>query len=62
MKTPTLRKLVAYWRAFRGYCPRCNSDAPELDTCLICERWRGSFPPSNQLAARWLYKHFEEEA
>ena len=54
-------RLVAYWRAFRGVCPRCNSDAPAIDTCKACEGWRGSFPPPNWLAATWLMRHFEPQ-
>lgn len=52
-------KLRAYIRSFRGYCPRCNSDAPEIDICRACENWRGPFPPPNWLAATWLIRHLE---
>jgi hypothetical protein len=24
------------WRTFWGWCPKCNSDAPELYKCNIC--------------------------
>lgn len=51
-------KLRAYWRAFRGYCPACNSDAPECDNCKVCLNWRGTFPPQNWLPAIWLQRHF----
>lgn len=54
-------KLLAYWRAIRGYCPACNSDAPALDACKVCHSWRGSFPPPNWLAAAWLYQFFKSE-
>ena len=25
-----------------GFCPQCNSDAPELDNCIVCENNRNS--------------------
>ncbi len=25
------QKRVGWWRLRRGYCPACNSDAPEID-------------------------------
>lgn len=30
-------------RLRRGYCPLCNSDAPELDTCPVCDGHRHYF-------------------
>lgn len=30
------QKLVGWWRLRRGYCPACNSDAPEIDRCSLC--------------------------
>ena len=27
-----------------GVCPRCNSDAPDIDTCRVCECYRWSDP------------------
>lgn len=51
--------LLAFWRAYRGFCPTCNSDAPEIDACQSCQNWRGPFPPPRWIAARWLMRHFE---
>lgn len=33
-------RLRARWRVLWGYCPGCNSDAPELDTCRVCNGFR----------------------
>ena len=52
-----MHKLRAYWRAFRGYCPNCNLDAPAIDHCPCCENYRGTFPPAHHLAAKWLYRY-----
>lgn len=32
---------VGRYRIFWGFCPVCNSDAPELDTCAFCRGERG---------------------
>lgn len=52
-------KFTAYFRAFRGYCPACNSDAPAIDNCQVCYGWRASFPPANWLPPVWLMRFFE---
>jgi hypothetical protein len=35
------RYLTGWYRAMWGWCPRCNSCAPEIDTCPVCKfgRW-----------------------
>ena len=30
-------KLIGRWRLFWGNCPQCNSDAPEMYECDICD-------------------------
>jgi len=37
-----LNKIIKYIKAiFQGaFCPRCNSDAPELDNCPVCDNDR----------------------
>lgn len=32
-----LYQLQTRWRIACGFCPVCNSDAPELDTCWLCK-------------------------
>lgn len=49
---------IAFWRAFRGYCPTCNLDAPEIDNCPTCENYRGDWPPPRSLSTLWLHAHF----
>ena len=37
-KTKQLFKLlIGKWRMLFGFCPKCNSDAPEIDTCNVCD-------------------------
>ena len=31
-----VNRLVGAWRFWWGFCPACNSDAPEVDTCQVC--------------------------
>lgn len=31
------RVYVGAWRLVSNLCPLCNSDAPAIDTCPICE-------------------------
>ena len=37
----TIVFLYGWWRIIWGFCPMCNSDAPELDTCEFCGSFRG---------------------
>jgi hypothetical protein len=55
-----MKKLRAYWRAFLGYCPACNLEAPAIDTCQVCHNYRGEFPPSKAVAAGWLMLYFHD--
>lgn len=38
----TFLKLRGKWRLFWGLCPACNSDAPELYDCTVCQWYRTS--------------------
>lgn len=29
------------FRLFWGFCPKCNSDAPEKDNCNVCDNFYG---------------------
>ncbi len=53
-----MSKVKAYFRAYMGYCPNCNLDAPAIDMCDVCCGYRGDWPPTRRLAAHWLAKHF----
>ena len=55
-----LRRLQGRWRLWWGFCPQCNSDAPELYACPVCEYYHGEYPPSAETKAAWLSR-FEHE-
>lgn len=44
-------------RILWGFCPWCNSDAPEIDTCPVCESWCGDFPPSKDIKKLWWIRY-----
>ena len=52
--------LKAKWRIIHGFCPLCNSDAPELYDCPCCNYYHSSkgpdypFPPTKETKAEWL--------
>lgn len=50
------------WRIRFGFCPICNSDAPELDTCKFCDGFRGYRDKTarRELEWKWL-KHTNRE-
>ncbi len=51
----------ARYRLLFNCCPLCNSDAPELDTCPICNSYhqaRGDqYPPSMITKQKWLKEY-----
>jgi hypothetical protein len=46
-------------RIMFGFCPKCNSDAPGIDNCMVCNGYRwggfGDKPDSARLKV-WWYK------
>jgi hypothetical protein len=57
--------MFAYLRYYLGYlracfrllfnnCPECNSDAPRLYTCPVCQFYSGKYPPPAKLMNKWL--------
>lgn len=37
-----IHRIIAWFRLWElPLCPRCNSDAPAVDTCWVC--WHGNF-------------------
>jgi hypothetical protein len=52
-----LQKLIAAKRLWLGFCPHCNSDAPELYTCPVCYYYQGAYPPSEETKQLWITKH-----
>ena len=55
-----LRRLQGRWRLWWGFCPQCNSDAPELYACPVCEYYHGEYPPSAETKAAW-WARFQDE-
>jgi hypothetical protein len=49
-----MRLLLGLWRYWWRLCPACNSDAPELDDCPICEGFHGC--ADRKIADEWLDK------
>jgi hypothetical protein len=46
--------LRGRWRLFWNLCPACNSDAPEVDTCRVCQGFdRLKWPPSADTKSDW---------
>lgn len=44
-------------------CPKCNSDAPLIDTCDICNSYRSGFSgmPNDELLGKWWSRHYKFE-
>lgn len=52
MKT-RFQKAVGRLRLLFGFCPECNSDGPQRDSCRVCGGYRGYFPPSETIKDQW---------
>lgn len=61
-----MRRFQGWLRLFGNHCPRCNSDAPAVDTCCVCkqvanglgsteENKRQQYPPTPETKALWWY-------
>lgn len=50
-----LRIINGGIRLFFGFCPKCNSDAPELYDCKVCNWYQTSFSgmPDKETKAIW---------
>lgn len=48
----------AKFRAWCGFCPACNSDAPEIDRCWLCRgyRWDRDGVPNKQTKRLWMHR------
>ena len=53
-----MKWLVGRWRLFWGLCPMCNSDAPEVDICRVCEGWRGVYSPLKDIKEVWWWMRY----
>lgn len=55
-------RIVACWRLW-GFCPGCNSDGPEIDTCRVCENYRSPRPhPPNEWTKNVWWTRWCQEA
>lgn len=55
-----IKLLRTKLRLHFGLCPECNSDAPEIDDCHVCEGYRAPYPPTEETKKRWM-ERFKEE-
>jgi len=53
-----LKMVIPRYKALMGFCPYCNSDAPEVDDCAFCDSWSqhniGKFPPPTEKTREWV--------
>ena len=51
-------EIVGKFRLLFGFCPKCNSDAPEIDTCNVCDGYRTGFDgtPTKEIKKKWWIK------
>jgi predicted amidophosphoribosyltransferase len=59
-----LRRMLGAYRLALSFCPSCNSDAPGIDTCPVCEDtkqgWEGHAKwPWSPLLKRRVWFLFE---
>lgn len=61
-----LRKIRTWSRLLYGFCPECNSDAPEIDTCDVCGGYRwgldGTTRPPKDLKDEWLKRYNQKHS
>jgi len=62
-----LHRIIGRFRLMLGFCPRCNSDAPAVDSCFVCKQVyedgakttvpnrRQCYPPNLATKALWWY-------
>lgn len=63
MAIKALLFLRGWWRISWHRCPQCNSAAPEVDDCPVCEGWTqaltGLHRPPWYVVERWADRFFE---
>lgn len=55
-------RLRGKWRMHFGFCPACNSDAPGVDRCEVCNGYTGhssEFPPNAARKSVWLRRFMQ---
>jgi hypothetical protein len=58
----TLTKINGWFRLLFGFCPKCNSDVPDLYDCTVCEWYRTSEKGMPDMATKkkWWKKFITE--
>jgi hypothetical protein len=60
--TPRFWGPAASWRLMWGFCPKCNSDAPEIYDCTVCKSYghvmKGLFP-EKVVKERWRTRYIK---
>ena len=51
------RDTKAKFRLFLGRCPACNSDAPDVYHCKICNNWSAMGVPSDDMKSAWWRRY-----
>ncbi len=53
-----LIEMRARIRIAFGFCPNCNSDAPEMHTCWVCHgyTWNKDGVPTPAVKRKWLHR------
>ena len=54
-----IKILFGRWRNMWGFCPKCNSDAPEVYTCDVCDGNR-DFYPSKQIRKERIQRYINQ--
>lgn len=66
-----ISRILGRWRLFLGFCPRCNSDAPAVYDCRVCnqvyedgenitsQNSRQCYPPNLATKALWWFRWVE---
>ena len=62
-KRPWWQSLVGRVRLFWGFCPECNSSAPEMYSCPTCKNYHSAtgdpFPPTDDTKVKWWARFHE---
>jgi hypothetical protein len=57
----TPQRMVGKWRLLFNYCPECNSCAPKLHKCDVCQADTKSYFSWNKEIERTWWKRFAEK-
>ena len=54
-------RLVGKWRLYLNYCPECNSCAPQMHNCDVCQSDTKSYFNWNQEIEQTWWKRYAEK-